>query len=74
MATCGTCHREVRWALEESGEKIALDTLPTFDGPDRFTLQFPKGGGTPTAIPILTDRYHSGYRRHSLTCNQPRVQ
>lgn len=74
MATCGTCHREITWALDESGEKIALDKLPTFDGPDRFTLQFPEGGGTPNAIPITVDRYHSGYRRHEASCGKPTIQ
>ena len=71
MATCGTCQREITWALDSEGNKIALDKLPTFDGPDRFTLQFPEGGGTPNAIPITVDRNHSGYRRHEKSCGQP---
>ena len=74
MATCGTCQREITWAIDPDGQKVALDKLPTFDGPDRFTLQHPEGGGIPNAIPITVDRYFSGYRRHALSCGKPTIQ
>lgn len=70
MATCGTCHREITWTTGPDGKPLALDKLPSFDGPDRFTLQFPEGGGRPNAIPITVDRYFSGYKRHELSCGQ----
>lgn len=71
MAACGTCHREITWAIDPQGDRIALDKAESYDGPDRFTLQFPEGGGTPNAIPITVDRGFAGYRRHELSCGQP---
>lgn len=70
MATCGSCHREITWATGPDGEALALDKTASYDGPDRFTLHYPEGGGRPNAIPVTVDRHFSGYRPHAAVCGE----
>lgn len=69
MATCGTCRREITWATDPEGNTIALDKAESYDGPDRFTLHHPEGGGRPNAVPILRKGF-AGYLPHKQTCGQ----
>lgn len=73
MATCGTCHREIIWATsppEEGCAPIALDKVERYDGPGRYTLHYPAGGGRPNAIPILNPGYFAGYTPHREVCGK----
>jgi len=70
MAACGKCHREIIWATGPDGEVLKLEVAASYDGPGRFTLHFPAGGGRPNAIPLLRPGYFAGYRPHDAVCGQ----
>lgn len=70
MATCGNCQREIIWATSPEGDPLKLEKTETYDGPGRFTLHFPAGGGRPNAIAILNPGHFAGYRPHDEVCGR----
>ena len=70
MATCGTCRREIIWAVTPEGEKIALDKQTSIKGPDRFALDYDEGL-PPVATPLRADREFSAHPAHRSVCGQP---
>lgn len=72
MASCGSCGREVIWAVTgQDKTAIILDKTTEIRGEGRYALDFPEGGGRPTALRLSSDREFPAHTAHEQTCGQP---
>lgn len=69
MATCGTCQREILWAVEEErGDVIAVDKLAGIGGVRTYSLDFDGPDPRPLAKRVLRPDVYAGHRLHIETC------
>jgi len=62
LGQCPLCGTDVRWVSIEAGERVALDTIASVDGPYRLD------GENVEKAEKMTQPGHAGFKLHRETC------